>query len=84
MFFLVNYFIYIHDLVSWRIYSLVGWLIDWLFKYLDVKGIPILDIQGGPKRTERHTSGNDAIKWLVSVDRVSFAEKNDTKISNFG
>ena len=41
-------------------------------------------IQGGPKRTERHTSGNKDIKWLVSVDGLSSPEKNDTKISHFG
>ena len=32
-------------------------------------------IQGGPKRTERHTSGNKDIKWLVSVDGLSSPEK---------
>ena len=41
-------------------------------------------IQGGPKITERHTSGNKDIRWLVSVDGVSSPEKNDTKISHFG
>ena len=41
-------------------------------------------IQGGPKITERHTSGNKDIGWLVSVDGVSSPEKNDTKISHFG
>ena len=41
-------------------------------------------IQGGPKRTERHTSGNKDITWLVSVDGLSSPEKNDTKISHFG
>ena len=41
-------------------------------------------IQGGPKRTERHTSGNNDIKLLVSVDGLSSPEKNDTKISHFG
>ena len=42
------------------------------------------NIQGGPKITERHTSGNKDIRWLVSVDGVSSPEKNDTKISHFG
>ena len=41
-------------------------------------------IQFGPKITERHTSGNKDIRWLVSVDGVSSPEKNDTKISHFG
>ena len=41
-------------------------------------------MQGGPKITERHTSGNKDIRWLVSVDGVSSPEKNDTKISHFG
>ena len=41
-------------------------------------------IQGGPKITERHTSGNKDIKWLVSVDGLSSPEQNDTKISQFG
>ena len=41
-------------------------------------------IQGGPKITERHTSGNKDIRWLVSVDGVSSPEKNYTKISHFG
>ena len=41
-------------------------------------------IQGGTKITERHTSGNKDIRWLVSVDGVSSPEKNDTKISHFG
>ena len=45
--------------------------------------IPWIAIQGGPKRTERHTSGNKDIKWLVSVDGLSSPEKNDTKISHF-
>ena len=43
-----------------------------------------LYIQGGPKRTERHTSGNKDIKWLVSVDGLSSPEKNDTNLSHFG
>ena len=41
-------------------------------------------IQGGPKITEQHTSGNKDIRWLVSVDGVSSPEKNYTKISHFG
>ena len=41
-------------------------------------------IQGGPKITERHTSGNNCKKWLVSVDGLSSPEKNYTKISHFG
>ena len=41
-------------------------------------------IQGGPKITERHTSGNKDIRRLVSVDGVSSPKKNDTKISHFG
>ena len=44
----------------------------------------VSDIQGGPKITERHTSGNNCKKWLVSVDGLSSPEKNDTKISHFG
>ena len=43
-----------------------------------------LTIQGGPKITEQHTSGNKDLRWLVSVDGVSSPEKNDTKISHFG
>ena len=43
-----------------------------------------ITIQGGPKITERHTSGNKDIKWLVSVDGLSSPEQNDTKISHFG
>ena len=41
-------------------------------------------IQGGPKITERHTSGNNYKYWLVSVDGVFSPEKNYTKINHFG
>ena len=44
----------------------------------------LFTIQGGPKRMERHTSGNKDIKWLISMDGLSSPEKNDTKICHFG
>ena len=56
--------------------------VDWDASNYSLKVWPA--IQGGPKITERHTSGNKDIRWLVSVDGVSSPEKNDTKISHFG
>ena len=43
-----------------------------------------ISIQGGPEKTERHTSNGIMIPQLVSVYAVTSPEKNDTKISNFG
>ena len=57
----------------------------WIYVYTNITSQRTLRaIQGGPKIAERHTSGNKDIRWLVSVDGVSFPEKNDTKISHFG
>ena len=57
-------------------------LTQYLITNLNCQTMPV--IQGGPKITERHTSGNNGKWWLVSVDGVFSPEKNNTKISNFG
>ena len=56
----------------------------WQFIMANYEVVEFIAIKGGPKRTERHTSGNKDKKWLVSVDGLSSPEKNDTKISHFG
>ena len=48
---------------------------QWLFLYI---------IQGGLIKTERHTSHNYGMQYLVLEDDVSSPENSDTKISKFG